>query len=185
MAETGIVITVSGLHGTGKSTIAELLARNLKVRYLSAGDMFRKMAEEKGLSLADLSERAAEKDDLDRLVDRRTQDEAKRGNVVIEGLLAAWEAEKDADLHFYLYADDDTRFSRIARRDKCSLEEARTATLRRESLERVRFKRFYAIDIDDFSIYDLKLNTALLSPHRNAQILECFARLYMEEQEVK
>jgi cytidylate kinase len=178
-----LVITVSGFHGTGKTTVAEMLARALGLRHVSAGQLFRQMAEERGLSLSALSVRASEKDELDRLVDSRTKEEAKKGNAVIDGLLAGWMAGEDADLKFYLFAPDDVRVARIARRDKCSLEEARKATFSRERLERRRFKRFYAIDIDDLSIYDLILNTGLLSPRGNVRVLEGFARAYMRERE--
>ncbi len=180
-----LVVTISGLHGTGKTTIAEVLAKNLGLRHVSAGQLFRQIAGERGLSLRVLSMRAAEKDELDRLVDDRTKEEAKKGNAVIDGLLAGWMAGENADLKFYLSASDDVRIARIARRDRCSLEEARKATFFRESLERRRFKRFYAIDIGNLSIYDLVLNTEHLSPKGNVSVLESFARAYMKEQEAK
>lgn len=180
-----LVITISGLHGTGKTTVAEILARNLELRHISAGQLFRQIAEERGLSLNALSMKASEKDELDRLVDERTKQEVKKGNAVIDGLLAGWMAGKSADLKFYLSAPRDVRLARIARRDRCSIEEARKATFLRERLERGRFKRFYAIEIDDLSIYDLVLNTGLLSPRGNVRVLESFARAYMKEREAK
>jgi len=176
-----LVVTISGFHGTGKTTVAEILARNLRLRHVSAGQLFRQMAEEQGLSLNALSMRVSEEDELDRLVDERTKEEAKRGNAVIDGLLAGWMAGENADLKFYLFAADDVRVARIARRDKCSLEEARKETFLRERLERRRFKRFYGIDIDDLSIYDLVLNTGVLSPKGNAQVLQGLIRAYMKE----
>ena len=182
--DVNLVITVSGLHGTGKTTIAEILAKRLGLRHISAGRLFRQIAEERGLSLGDLSEEASKKDDLDKLVDMRTREEAKKGNVVIDGLLVGWIVRKDANLKFHLFAPDGVRIARIARRDKCSFDEAEKATFFRERLERRRFKRFYVIDIDDYSIYDLVLNTALLSPNGNARVLEYLVRAYMKEQVV-
>jgi len=180
-----LVITISGLHGTGKTTVAEMLAKNLGLRHVSAGQLFRQMAEERGLSLNALSMKASEKDELDRLVDNRTKEEAKKGNAVIDGLLAGWMAAENANLKLYLLAPDNVRVARIAGRDKCSLDEAGKTTFFRERLERRRFKRFYAIDIDDLSIYDLVLNTGLLSPRGNVRVLESFARAYMKERRMK
>jgi cytidylate kinase len=176
---------VGGLHGTGKTTVARILANSLGLRYFSAGELFRQMAKERDLSLSEISRKASKKDDLDKLVDDRTREEVEKDNVVVEGLLSSWIAGKKANLRFYLYAPDDVRILRIAKRDNCSVEEARNATLFRENLERRRFKKFYAIDIDDYSTYDLTLNTALLSSEGNVRILECFARAYGREQGVK
>jgi len=181
----GLVVTLGGLHGTGKTTVARVLARSLSLRYFSAGELFRQIAKERDLSLSEISRKASKKDDLDKLVDNRTREEVEKGNVVIEGLLSSWIAGNRANLRFYLFAPDDIRILRIARRDNCSVEEARNATLFRENLERRRFKKFYAIDIDDYSIYDLTLNTALLSSEGNARVLECFVRTYGGEQGVK
>ena len=185
MGEMGIVITVSGLHGTGKTTVARILAESLQLRFFSAGDLFRQMAIRGELSLSEISQKASKNSDFDKLVDDRTREEAEKGNVVIEGLLSSWVAGKKANLRFYLYAPDDVRVLRIAKREHCSVEEARNATLFREDLERRRFKKFYAIDIDNHSIYDLSLNTAFLSAEGNARILECFAREYSRGQGVK
>ena len=176
-----LTITIGGLHGTGKTTVAEMLARNLGLRHVSAGELFRRIAKERGLSLSDLSMKASEKDHLDKLVDERTKEEAQKGGAVIDGQLAAWMGGENVDLKFFLFASEEVRLARIARRDRCTREEAKRATYLREDLERRRFKKFYGIDIDDRSIYDLTLNTGLLSPRGNVQILECFARAYMKE----
>ena len=177
----GPVISIAGLHGTGKTTTAQILAKSLGLRHVSAGYLFRETARERGVSLSELSLEASGKDELDRLVDDRTKKEAGKGEVVLDGLLSAWMAGEDADLKFFLFASDNVRLSRIAGRDRCSLSEAKEATLMREELERGRFKRFYGVDIDDHSIYDLLLNTGLLSPEGNAQVLESFVRAYLKE----
>ena len=41
-----MIITISGLHGTGKSTIGKKLAENLGIRYYSTGQAFRELANE-------------------------------------------------------------------------------------------------------------------------------------------
>jgi len=165
-----LVITVSGLHGSGTSTQARKLAEALGLRYISAGLLFRRIAEERGLTLEELSKRAEENPELDRMIDERTKEEAKRGGVVIDAALAGWMV-RDADLKIFLTAPLEERIKRIARREKLTLEEARRETLRRERSERKRFKRYYGIDIADLSIYDVILNTALFKPDATARIL--------------
>ncbi len=180
-----LVITVSGLHGTGKSTYAKKLADQFGLRYISAGELFRDVAHRRGLSLRDLSFEASKKEELDRFVDDRTLAEAEKGNVVIDALLAAWVVTDLANLRIHLFATDEVRIDRIARRDAVSLEEARKETLYREDLERRRFKSIYGIDITDLSTYDLILNTGLLSPEGNMQVLESFVSAYINEYGVR
>jgi cytidylate kinase len=57
---------------------------------------------------------------------------------------------------------------REGRRYREVLEETRT----RERSEARRFKRFYDIDINDYSSFDLVLNTDRLSVNSMARILE-------------
>ena len=37
-----LAITISGLHGTGKSTYAKRIAEAFRLRYVSAGEFFRR-----------------------------------------------------------------------------------------------------------------------------------------------
>jgi len=181
----GLVVAMSGLHGTGKSTYARKLAERFSLRYISAGGLFREVAHRRGLSLKDLSLEASKKEELDRVVDDRTLAEAEKGDVVIDALLAAWMVHNLANLKIHLFATDEVRIARIAQRDSVSLEEARKETLYREDLERRRFKSFYDIDITDLSIYDLILNTGLVSPEGNMQVLESFVKAYINEHGVR
>jgi len=166
-----LVITVSGRHGTGKSTHARRLAKALGIRYVSAGIMFRQMAEERGVTLEELSRLADESPELDRLVDERTRREARRGGVVIDGALSGWIVDH-ADLKVFLTAPLEARIRRIAARDGITVDEAKEATLLREEIERERFKRYYGIDLSDLSIYDLVLNTDLFDADGTARILK-------------
>ena len=46
-----MLITISGLPGSGKTTVARLLSRQLGIPHVYAGDMYRKAAEERGMTL--------------------------------------------------------------------------------------------------------------------------------------
>ncbi|MFQ6053574.1 MAG: (d)CMP kinase [Candidatus Bathyarchaeia archaeon] len=166
-----IVITVSGLHGTGKSTAARRLSEALGLRYFSAGELMRSMAAERGISLEEFSSLAERDPELDRLVDDRTKEEAERGNVVIDAALSGWMAD-DADIKIFLTAPADVRIERIAHRDGVTVDEAREETLLRERSERNRYKRYYGVDVLDLSIYDLVLNTGLFDADGTARILK-------------
>lgn len=173
----GLVITVSGLHGTGKSTHARRLAEDLGLRYVSAGVLFRGMAEARGMALEEMSRLAENDPEIDRFVDRRTKEEAARGGAIIEGALSGWMVE-DADIRIFLTTPLESRAMRIAARDDLDIEEAREATRLREGIERERFIRLYGIDISDLSIYDVVLNTELFDPDGTARILKSIVEEY-------
>lgn len=157
----GPVITISGPHGTGKSTYAKALADALKLRYVSAGQLFRELAKEKKMTLESFSHLAEQDSSVDRMIDDRTKMKAKAGGIVIDAQLAAWMVKDLADVKVLIVAPDEIRFARIARRERISFSAARKETLAREQIQRRRYKKYYGINIDDLSIYDLKIDTSI------------------------
>ncbi len=156
----GLVVTIGGLHGTGKSTYARMIAKEFKLRYVSAGQLFRDLAKEKGIALEELSRQAAKSPEIDRLIDERSAAESVKGDAVIEGQLAAWMAKDRAQVRIYLKASDEARIGRIARRDHLDYETAHKQTLEREQIQRDRYKRYYGIDTDDLSLYNVVVDTS-------------------------
>jgi cytidylate kinase len=155
----GLVVTIGGPHGTGKSTYAKMIAKQFKIRYVSAGQLFRDLAKEKGVSLEELSKQAANSPEIDRMIDERSAAEAAKGNAVVEGQLAAWMAKDLAQVRIYLKAPDEERIARIANRDHLDYEAARRQTLARERIQRERYKRYYGVNIDDLSLYNIIIDT--------------------------
>lgn len=173
------MITISGLHGAGKSTYAKQLAQEFGLEHISAGGLFREIAKEKGMTLVELTSLAGRDDSLDRMIDERTQRWAERGSVVLDALLAGWMTREHATIKIHMVAPEGVRITRIANRDNISLEEARRRTLMRERCEKLRFKRMYGIEVDDLSIYDLVLNTSLLPIESNVKLLKEIVREYL------
>jgi cytidylate kinase len=159
-----MLITVSGPAGVGKSTTAAALADALDHEHVSGGDIFRSLADERGLTPLELNRVAEEDDQVDRDLDRRLRSIAyNREAVVLESRLAGWMAGDYADLRVWLDAPFEVRVRRIADREDKSVEEAREETRARAESEALRYRQYYDIDIGDTSIYDLILNTARLS----------------------
>ena len=50
-----MIITISGFHGTGKSTIAQLLANNLNLKFYSTGYAFRDLAKQMNMKLEEFN----------------------------------------------------------------------------------------------------------------------------------
>jgi cytidylate kinase len=153
------VITVGGLHGTGKSSLANAIAKKFNLRRMSAGVIFRQLAKERNLTLEEFSRVAAGDEDIDRLIDDKLREEAEKGNAVIDGQLAAWMAGDNADLKILLIASVENRIRRITERDGTDFEYARRETITREGSEKARYLEYYGVDVSDHSVYDLIINT--------------------------
>jgi len=163
-------ITISGLPGSGTTTVARLLAEKLGYKLISAGEVFRRLAMERGMTLEELSRYAEDNPEIDLYIDKMQRELAeKEDNVIVEGRLSGWMI-KDA-FKVWIYADPEIRYERIAKREGIELSRARVETKRREELERRRYKKFYSIDIDDISIYHIAINSGLFKPEEVVEII--------------
>ncbi len=163
-------ITISGLPGSGTSTVARILAEKLGYRLISAGEIFRKLAMERGMTLEEFSRYAESNPDIDFYIDRVQKEMAeKEENAVIEGRLSGWMIKNAFKI--WIYADADIRYERIAKREGIDLSKARIETKRREEIEKRRYKKFYSIDIEDISIYHLAINSGFFKPDEIVEII--------------
>ncbi len=167
-----LLIAISGLHGTGKSTFAQYLATQFRLNYISAGKAFREMARRKSYSIIEYSKLASIDVRIDFEIDNMMREKAEKGNTILEGQLAAWMVVEEANMKILLIAPVDVRIKRIAKRDGLSLDEARKKTLEREDSEKNRYLKYYGINLNDVSIYDLIFDTSLLNEERTMKILK-------------
>uniref|UniRef100_A0A7C2ZVP3 Cytidylate kinase n=1 Tax=Ignisphaera aggregans TaxID=334771 RepID=A0A7C2ZVP3_9CREN len=166
-----LVIAIGGPAGSGKTTVARLLAQRLGLRHVSVGQFFRRIAQERGLSLEELSRIAQEDPSIDRFLDDMAAEEARKGGVVIDGHAAPWLLKGLAHLRVAVVASDDVRYRRLAERDGKPLEHAIRETRAREEAEKERYRRYYGIDVDDFTDFDLVINTESFGPEDVVEIV--------------
>jgi cytidylate kinase len=152
-----MIITISGAPGTGTSTLARSLSHELKLRWVNSGKLFRKIAGEKNISVKEMNRLAEKGPDIDYLIDDAQKALAKEGDGVFEGRLSGHLLP--ADLKVLLKADLRTRAERIAKREAKLTEDAMRETRTREESEARRYKKYYNIDISDFSAYDLVVDS--------------------------
>lgn len=175
-----VTIAISGFAGAGKSTAAKALAEKFNLKYVSAGQVFRKMAEEKDMDLAEFSEYVEDHPEIDRKIDDRTVREAEKDDLLIDARLAGWMA-KGADLSILLVASLDERVRRISGREDISYEEAMEETRSREESEKERYEEVYGIDVTDYSVFDIVLNTEKFGERETIGILELAVKEVMED----
>lgn len=161
-----MLVTLSGLPGSGTSTVARMVAAALGVEHLDGGTVFRAVAAERGLSLAAFAALAEVDDTIDRTLDDRLTERARGGRVLLESRLAGWlatRAELPA-LRVWIRCDEEERARRVAGRDGHDPETALVHNRDREQSERVRYLGYYGIDLTDLSIYDLVLDSTSTAP---------------------
>lgn len=161
-----MLVTLSGLPGSGTSTVARMVAAALGLEHLDGGTVFRAVAAERGLSLAAFAALAETDDTIDRALDDRLTDRARAGEVLLESRLAGWLATR-AELpavRVWIHCDEVERARRVADREGHDADLALAHNRERETSERVRYLGYYGIDLTDLSIYDLVLDSTATAP---------------------
>ncbi|CAN5813214.1 AAA family ATPase [soil metagenome] len=161
-----MLVTLSGLPGSGTSTVARLLSAQLGIDHLDGGTAFRALAAERGMSLADFAALAERDDVIDRALDERLTERARAGEVLLESRLAGWLATRAGlpALRVWVACDDLERARRVGARDGHDSEAARRVNAEREASERARYLRYYGIELADLSIYDAVLDSTRIGP---------------------
>ena len=156
-----MIITIGGSIGSGKTTLAAEISRRFDMLHVSAGEVMRQMAKEKGVDLIDFSEYAEKNPGIDKEIDHKQKDMCSKGNCVVDGRLSAYML--DANLRIWLDAPLEVRAQRVAKREKTTETRAKKDILKREESEKKRYKEIYKIDLDSREIYDLVINTKRFS----------------------
>ena len=160
-----MLVTLSGLPGSGTSTVARPVASALGIEHLDGGTVFRTFAAERHLSLAAFAVLAEADDSIDRALDRRLAERIAAGDALVESRLAGWWAHQGSHpgLKVWLACEEHERARRVGARDGHELEEAVVHNRKREASERDRYLGYYGIDLTDLSIYDLVIDTTTTS----------------------
>ena len=154
-------IAISGKSGCGNTTVSTLLAETLGIKLINY--TFRQLAQEKGMTLAEVIEKAKSDDSYDITVDTHQVELAKKESCVLGSRLAIWML-KEADIKVYLIASDDTRAKRILNREGGDLEKIKEFTAFRDSQDSARYLKLYNINNNDYEFADLKIDTANFTP---------------------
>jgi len=167
-------LTISGPPGSGKTTVCGKLADALSMDAVIFGKIFRDIAYERGLTLSELGDIAENDISIDEQIDSRLlRTAAENDNIILESRLSAYMLSKNniPAFRIYLDASPGVRIQRIGLRDNDTPEEALIKTEERQASERKRYMKYYGIDIDDRSVYDLIINTDHLTPDEIVQMI--------------
>ncbi|MFW9896359.1 MAG: (d)CMP kinase [Candidatus Thorarchaeota archaeon] len=162
-----MILTISGLHGTGKSLIGKIISQKLGINYYSTGQAFRDLAKETNLTLEEFTDYVEKNPHIDKSLDDRIIEIALKDNIIIDSQLSAYILESIADFKILLTCPLKIRVTRMAERDNSNYQDKLKETLVREESELARYNKLYGINLNDQvkteNLYDLIIDTAELS----------------------
>ncbi len=173
-----MIISISGMPGAGKSTVAKMLSRKLGMKRYYMGGMRREMARKKGMNIDQLNEIGENEHWTDREVDDFQKELGERDdNFVIEGrtcfLFIPHSVKVFLEVRFEVGARriyDDVKSNESRNEPRYRTEgEARKAVKKRMESDIRRYKKYYGVDIHDRSHYDLVIDTTEMTPEEVAE----------------
>lgn len=167
-----MIITINGKPGSGKSSVAMLLAERLNLTYIDIGELRRGAAKERGMTLEDYNRLGETSDETDKDVDAYQKKLGQeRDNIVISGrtsfhfiphslkILLNVNTRIAAERIF----NDKKLSERNETRDITSVDAIEASLRERLRSDEVRYKKYYNLDVYAPSHYDFVLDTSSIS----------------------
>ncbi|MEM0444745.1 MAG: cytidylate kinase family protein [Nitrososphaerota archaeon] len=173
MALKEVVVIVSGLAASGKSTVSKKIAETLGLERYSGGEALKVLAAKLGFNTS--GNRWWESDEgmrflsmregneaYDRMVDEELLRLAKRGRVVIDSWVLPWLYE--GGFKVWLKADKQTRAERLSLRTGLPLQDALKILEERDKRNSELYKRLYGVSLGaDLTPFHLVIDTSRLT----------------------
>lgn len=164
-----MIITISGMPGSGKSTVAKLLAKKLNYQHYSVGDLRGKMAVARGMTIEELNELGKREDWTDREPDEyQTKLGKTEDNFIIDSRLGFYFIPHSFKL--FLDIDGHVAAERIFKNQRpdekpCqTVEELIKRLALRATADDLRYGQYYGISFQNHSQYDLVLDSTNQTP---------------------
>ncbi|MGB9748314.1 MAG: (d)CMP kinase [Candidatus Woesearchaeota archaeon] len=185
-----MIITISGEPGAGKSTVARIISKKLKLEYFSIGSFLREIALKRNKGIVEINKFAEENLEIDKYLDSKLVEISKKDNYVVDSRIAFYFISHSVKV--FLKCDEkiaaerilkeigNGKNTRVSEHYKNLREVIESIKLRKES-ELNRYKKTYGIIYNDLKNYDLVVNTTMLSPEKTAKIILEFLKLMGKE----
>jgi len=162
-----MIITIGGLPGSGKSTVAKYLAKKFHLKHMSIGDFRREMAMKRGLTIAELNKLGEKQAFTDKEADDFLKSLGKKDNLIIDSRLGWHFIPKS--LKIFLKVGEKEGAERIFKHGRKSerkyrnVSEVLKANKKRIESDVKRYKKYYGIDPYNISNYDIIIDTSSMS----------------------
>ena len=160
-----MIIAISGLTGSGKSTVGEQVATELNIKHISTTH---KKYAQPGEELLKFTKNATP--EFERKFDKQIIKEANEKDCVVTTWLSPW-LIKNATARVWLHASPEIRAKRKRHELRKPLKYIHGYVKNKDSTNTNRFKKIYGIDINDHSIFDIIINTDRLNISQVSQLI--------------
>ena len=172
-------ISLAGDLGSGKSTVSDILTKQLGATYYSTGAIVRSIAKSHGMGVEEFNRYMETHPEIDNEIDDGLAKLSDLDECMIIDSRLAWHFTKNT-FKVYLSTDITTSALRImwANRvdeHKGTLEETIDCTKSRRESEKKRYKEQYGVDIKNLLNYDLIVDTTVANP---GQVSDCISRSF-------
>lgn len=157
-------VTIFGLAGTGKSTVAKIIANDLNLSYNSTGNLMREKAQSLGMTIYEFDEMIKGDSSFDIALDKQVAEFGiNEDNFIFESRLA-WYFIYDS-IKIKLNCDEDVVYRRISERESILVDEARRLTQKRANDVMARYSKIYPqIEFPPSDLeFDLVIDTTKLN----------------------
>jgi len=163
-----MIITISGKPGSGKSAVAKLVAKKLKLKHYSIGDFMREIAKEKGISLLELGKIAEKETWIDKLLDKKQIELGKKGdNFIIDSRLGFHFIPNSIKIFLDVSLDISAKrifnCKRKLEKENLTIKKTEENIKKRIRSEKLRYKKYYNLDCYDKKNYDVVVDTNEIS----------------------
>lgn len=178
-------ITITGNLGSGKTSVCKEL-KKFGFQVISAGDIFREIAAEKGMTVIELNEAAKSDRSIDDMLDNRSTELGKKLDHTVFDSRLAWHFVENS-FKVFLLVDMQEAARRVFAGDSRGAEEykdmqaARAGLEERAALEKDRFFHLYGVNYYDAKNYDLIIESSSAEPWQIAREIKRNFELYQAQ----
>ena len=170
-----MIVSISGNQGSGKSTIASMLAEELGWPRYYMGGLRREAAQKRGLTLAEYNKLGETDPTTDLEVDRYQEELGKtQDNFVIEGRTSWYFIPQSFKIFIYVSEEEGARriFAQLQAKssemrnnedDFATYDEVLASVRQRRASDDKRYRQYFGIDVYNMSNYDFCLDTTNLT----------------------
>ena len=170
-------ITIGGIPGAGKTTVAKILAKKFNLKYYYMGGIIRKMAEERGMDLLEFYKLGNDSDFIDKMIDDYQKKLGEReDNFIIEGRTSFYFIPNSFKIYLKVSFEEAAKriYNDKSKRNEkkySSVQETLESIRERIETEKLHYKKYYGFDCHDTKHYDFVLDTTNLNINDVVSIL--------------